>query len=187
MPLHEKLLFLPPYRKAYAQFVLGWIKSFGRVLVSESDQQLRDRALDLRFRAKSGETPEKLTAEAFALVQEASRRVLGKKHYDVQLLAGIHLASKCVVEMATGEGKTLTAMLPLYLYCLSGKGAHLATANDYLAKRDSETTRPVLSISGFQSASCRMEIPTRSVFPPMPAMSPMERAFNSASISCAIG
>jgi preprotein translocase subunit SecA len=117
-------------------------------MMHESDAVLRERSAELRFRAKSGERPARLICEAFALVQEASHRILGMRHFDVQLIAGIHLASKRIVEMATGEGKTLTAMLPLYLHALSGKGAHLATANDYLARRDAEVTRPVFESLG---------------------------------------
>jgi preprotein translocase subunit SecA len=86
--------------------------------------------------------------QAFALVREAGRRVLGMEHFPVQLLAGIALWDRCVTVMQTGEGKTLTATLPLYLAALSGSGSHLATANDYLATRDSQWMRPLYSLLG---------------------------------------
>ena len=148
MPLSDWILQIPPLRWVNSKITLQRARKVGRDLASQSNSQLRERNLNLRFRAKSGEKLTELLPEAIALVCESSHRILGMKHYDVQLLAGIHLASKCIVEMATGEGKTLTAMLPLYLNALAGKGAHLATANDYLAKRDAETTQPVFEALG---------------------------------------
>jgi preprotein translocase subunit SecA len=102
------------------------------------DEQLRKRSLSLRYRAKSGEPLSRLLVEGFALVREAGRRKLNMRHFDVQLLGGIAMFNRSIVEMQTGEGKTLTATLPLYLYALAGKGCHLATVNDYLARRDAE-------------------------------------------------
>lgn len=148
MPLHEPLLNLPLYRWLHTRRVLARTAAFSSQLDGETDAALCERSLDLRFRAKTGEKPDALTAEAFALIGEAAQRILKLKPFRVQLLAGVHLASNCVVEMATGEGKTLTAMFPLYLHALSGKGAHLATANDYLARRDAETVRPVFESLG---------------------------------------
>ena len=115
-----------------------------------SNRQLLERSVELKFRAKSGESAERLVVPAFALVQEASHRVLGMRHFDVQLLAGLNLVSKCVIEMSTGEGKTLTALLPLYLHALYGKGSHLATANDYLARRDGQEMGPVFQLLGMR-------------------------------------
>lgn len=112
---------------------------------SLNDVELRNASLALRYRARAGEEPRRLIVEAFALVREASRRTTGQRHYDVQLLGGFALCRRGLAEMQTGEGKTLTASLPLYVYALYGRGAHLATVNDYLARRDAELLRPVFA------------------------------------------
>ena len=154
--MHEQALNWSIYRKAYVAKVLGEVRRHAKPLTALSDAQLRERSLELRFSARSGQTSGKgqnthrLAAPAFALVQEAASRALGMRHYDVQLQAGIHLLSKCVVEMQTGEGKTLTALLPLYTHALFGKGVQLATANDYLARRDGDEMRPVFERLGMK-------------------------------------
>ena len=112
------------------------------------DTQIRKEALSLVYRAKSGETLESLLPETYSLVREAGRRALNMRHYDVQILGGTCLFYGCISEMQTGEGKTLTATLPLILHSLVGKGAHLATVNDYLAQRDAEWMRPIYNILG---------------------------------------
>lgn len=112
------------------------------------EYELRKQSLALRYRAKSGEPGERLLPEAYALVREAADRALGMRHYDVQLLGGMALYHRSIAEMQTGEGKTLTATLPLYLAALAGHGAHLATANDYLACRDAELMRPLFEKLG---------------------------------------
>lgn len=112
-------------------------------LMALDDDRLRKEALALRYRARSGEPLDDLVIPAFALVREASRRSLGLRHHDVQLIGGLAMHVGAVVEMQTGEGKTLTATLPTSLAALAGRGAHVATANDYLARRDAETTAPV--------------------------------------------
>ncbi|MFN6110984.1 MAG: preprotein translocase subunit SecA [Planctomycetota bacterium] len=117
-------------------------------LRSLADDQIHKASLALRYRIRSGEPAESLMPQAFALVREAGRRALGMEHFPVQLLAGIALWDRCVTVMQTGEGKTLTATLPLYLAALSGSGSHLATANDYLATRDSQWMRPLYSLLG---------------------------------------
>src|ERR1041385_3884010 len=99
-----------------------------------SDDALRDKTTEFRGRFLAGESLDDLLPEAFAAVREAARRTIGKRHYDVQMLAGAVLHSGRIAEMKTGEGKTLVATLPLYLNALEGKGAHLVTPNDYLAK-----------------------------------------------------
>ncbi|WP_417749819.1 DEAD/DEAH box helicase [Rosistilla oblonga] len=119
-----------------------------RTLSGASDRQLRERSASLRYRAAAGESLHRLLPEAYALVVEAADRTLGIRHYDVQLLGGIHLANRCVIEMETGQGKTLTATLPLFLHALRGQGVHLATSNDYLAQRDADTMRPLFSMLG---------------------------------------
>ncbi len=113
-----------------------------------SDRELRKSSLSLRFRAKSGERLERLLPEAYALVREAGRRAKGMRHYDVQILGGVALFHGAIAEMETGEGKTLTATLPLYIHALIGKGAHLATVNDYLAERDAQIMRPIYEMLG---------------------------------------
>jgi preprotein translocase subunit SecA len=117
-------------------------------LMKLNDQQLRKRSLSLRYRAKSGEPLPRLLVEAYALVREAGRRTINMRHFDVQLLGGIAMFNKSIAEMQTGEGKTLTATLPLYLFALIGKGSHLATVNDYLARRDAEWMGPIYRALG---------------------------------------
>ena len=115
------------------------------------DADLREQLLQLRWRAKTGEKAEKLLVETFALVREASRRTLGMTPYPVQILGGIGIVKGRVVQMQTGEGKTLTAGPPAVLRALPGKGSHVVTANDYLASRDEETLRPVFEFLGLTS------------------------------------
>jgi preprotein translocase subunit SecA len=103
-----------------------------------SDDQLRGKTAEFRARAANGESVEALLPEAFAVVREAGRRTLNMRHFDVQLIGGIVLHRGKIAEMKTGEGKTLVATLPAYLNALQGKGVHIVTVNDYLARRDSE-------------------------------------------------
>ncbi len=113
-----------------------------------SEYEVRKESLSLRYRARSGESLDRLLVEAFALVREAGRRKLGMRHFDVQLLGGAAVHHRSIAEMQTGEGKTLTATLPMYLAALEGKGAHLATVNDYLAKRDADWMQPLYEALG---------------------------------------
>jgi preprotein translocase subunit SecA len=124
-----------------------------------SDANLRKLSLALRYRAKSREPLDKLLPEAYALVREAARRTLGMRHFDVQVLGGIALYYRSIVEMQTGEGKTLTATLPLYLHALAGRGAHLATANDYLAQRDADWMRPLYQCLGLSVGVVQAQMP----------------------------
>ncbi|MGE0093172.1 MAG: preprotein translocase subunit SecA [Alphaproteobacteria bacterium] len=103
-----------------------------------SDEALSARTAALRQRLTAGETLDDLLPDAFATVREAARRVLGQRHFDAQLMGGVVLHRGMIAEMATGEGKTLSATLPVYLNALTGKGVHVVTVNDYLAKRDAE-------------------------------------------------
>ena len=103
-----------------------------------SDEALAGKTVEFRGRVAAGETLDALLPEAFAVVREASRRVLGMRHFDVQLVGGMVLHDGKIAEMKTGEGKTLVATLPVYLNALSGRGVHVVTVNDYLARRDSE-------------------------------------------------
>src|ERR671920_2572083 len=103
-----------------------------------TDEQLGAKTVEFRERLAKGETLDDLLPEAFAVVREAAKRALGQRHYDVQMIGGMVLHQGRMAEMATGEGKTLVATLPLYLNALEGKGVHLVTVNDYLAKRDAQ-------------------------------------------------
>ena len=115
-----------------------------------SDQEITRASLTLQYASRSGKPLKSLLPDAFALTSEVTRRVYSMVPYDVQLLGGIHLCDRTIVEMATGEGKTLTAILPLYLRALAGKGVLLATSNDYLAARDAEFGAPVFKMLGMQ-------------------------------------
>ena len=114
------------------------INALEPALKSLSDASLAAKTVEFRQRLENGETLELLLPEAFAVVREASLRTTGMRHFDVQLLGGVTLHEGKIAEMKTGEGKTLVATLPVYLNALEGKGVHLVTVNDYLAKRDSE-------------------------------------------------
>ena len=103
-----------------------------------SDDELRGRSVEFKARLANGEALEALLPEAFAVVREAGKRVLGLRHFDVQLIGGMVLHDGKIAEMRTGEGKTLVATLPAYLNALTGKGVHIVTVNDYLANRDAE-------------------------------------------------
>ena len=113
-----------------------------------SDEELRNKTAEFKDRLTQGETLDDILPEAFAVVREASKRVLGMRHFDVQLIGGIILHQGRIAEMKTGEGKTLVATLPVYLNALTGKGVHVVTVNDYLAKRDSEWMGKVYKFLG---------------------------------------
>ena len=130
---------------------------------SFSDSDFKLKTEEFKGRIAKGENPEKFLAEAFALVKSAARKLLGTKvcvcgieqewdmvHYDVQLVAGLSLYKNMVAEIATGEGKTLIATLPAYVYALYGKGCHIATVNEYLARRDCEWMRPIYNLLGLR-------------------------------------
>ena len=113
-----------------------------------TEEQLRSKTTEFRTRLANGETLEDLLPEAFAVVREAGRRVVQMRHYDVQLIGGMVLHNGTLAEMKTGEGKTLVATLPAYLNALAGKGVHIVTVNDYLARRDSEWMGRVYRLLG---------------------------------------
>ncbi len=118
--------------------IIAQVNSFEPAIVALSDVELRAKTEEFKQRLEKGETIDDILPEAFAVVREAGKRTLGMRHFDVQLLGGVILHRGMIAEMKTGEGKTLTETLPIYLNALSGKGVHLVTVNDYLAKRDSE-------------------------------------------------
>lgn len=114
--------------------VLSYEDEYSRL----SDEELKAKTPEFKERLKNGETLDDILPEAFAVCREASSRVLNMKHFPVQIIGGIILHQGRIAEMKTGEGKTLVATLPAYLNALSGKGVHIVTVNDYLARRDSE-------------------------------------------------
>lgn len=115
---------------------------------SLSDEQLRAKTPEFRSRLEGGETLDDLLPEAFAMVREVSKRTLGMRHFDVQLIGGVVLHEGKIAEMKTGEGKTLVATLPVYLNALSGHGVHVVTVNDYLARRDARWMEPIYRFLG---------------------------------------
>lgn len=118
--------------------VVDKINSFESAVSALSDEQLKDKTSEFKGRLAAGETLDDILPESFAVVRESSKRVLKMRHFDVQLLGGIILHEGTIAEMKTGEGKTLVATLAVYLNALEGKGVHVVTVNDYLAKRDSQ-------------------------------------------------
>jgi preprotein translocase subunit SecA len=124
------------------------INSLEADLASLTDTQLKDKTEEFKKRLEEGKTLDDLLPEAFAVVREVSRRKLKMRHFDVQILGGIVLHNGKIAEMKTGEGKTLVATLPVYLNALEGKGVHVVTVNDYLAKRDSQWMGPIYSFLG---------------------------------------
>ena len=146
-------------RLAEWQTLVPRIAALEEGLFAESDYDLKKMSLSLRYRARSGEPLDRLLVEAFALVREAGRRTVGMRHFDVQLLGGAAVHFNSIVEMQTGEGKTLTATLALYLAALEGKGAHLATVNDYLAQRDADWMRPLYELLGMKVGCIQSQMP----------------------------
>jgi len=126
------------------------INSFETRISGLSDSELRDKTTEFRRRLGGGETLDELLPEAFAVVREVSKRTLAMRHFDVQLIGGIVLHEGKIAEMKTGEGKTLVATLPVYLNALSGKGVHVVTVNDYLARRDARWMEPIYTFLGMR-------------------------------------
>jgi preprotein translocase subunit SecA len=124
------------------------INAFEPALQALSDADLAAKTVNFREQLAAGKTLDDLLPEAFAVVREASRRTLGLRHFDVQLIGGMVLNNGKIAEMRTGEGKTLVATLPAYLNALSGKGAHIVTVNEYLAQRDADWMAPVYNFLG---------------------------------------
>ncbi|MGB0872314.1 MAG: preprotein translocase subunit SecA [Solirubrobacterales bacterium] len=137
--------------KKFKQFEkkVGLINAFEPEMELLDDDELRTEMDELRQRAENGESLDDLLPHSFALTREAGRRTMGMRHFDVQLIGGMVLHFGDIAEMKTGEGKTLTATLPIVLNALAGKGVHLVTVNDYLARRDAEWMMPIYEILGF--------------------------------------
>ncbi|UNU72775.1 preprotein translocase subunit SecA [Moraxella nasovis] len=128
--------------------VVNAINAFEPAILVLSDDELRQKTAEFKARYQNGESLDKILPEAFAVCREASKRVNGMRHYDVQLIGGMTLHEGKIAEMKTGEGKTLMATLAIYLNALSGKGVHVVTVNDYLATRDAELNRPLFNFLG---------------------------------------
>ncbi|MBA3300093.1 MAG: preprotein translocase subunit SecA, partial [Thermoleophilaceae bacterium] len=159
MPLFDRALRIGEGKK-FKQFEkhVARINDFEPELELESDDELRERYDRLRERAAGGEPSDALLFESFAVTREAARRTLGQRHFDVQLIGGMVLHDGSIAEMKTGEGKTLTSTLPICLNALAsrdaegnslqGRGVHLVTVNDYLARRDALWMKPIYDLLG---------------------------------------
>ena len=154
-----KKIFGDPNRKLLAQLQkdVEKINALEPEFVALSDDQLKVKTKEFKDRFGKGETLEDLAFEAFATVRETARRTIGQRHYDVQLIGGLTLHNRGIAEMRTGEGKTLTSTLPLYLNALAGKGCHLITVNDYLAKRDAVWMAQIFHALGLSVACVTQE------------------------------
>ncbi len=150
---NERLL--KGYRKTVAQ-----INALEPQMQALGDEQLAAKTPEFRQRIEAGETLDALLPEAFAVCREAARRALGMRHFDVQLVGGMVLHAGKIAEMRTGEGKTLTATLPVYLNALAGKGVHVVTVNDYLAERDAEWMGRVYRFLGMSVGTILSQQPT---------------------------
>jgi preprotein translocase subunit SecA len=153
--------------------IVARINEFERSYQPLTDEQLRAKTDEFRTRLKQGETLDQILPEAFAAVKNAARRLVGRKvtvcdheltwdmvHFDVQLIGGITLHEGRIAEMATGEGKTLVATLPLYLNALIGKNSQLVTVNDYLARRDSEWMGHLYGFLGLTVGCIQQQMPS---------------------------
>ncbi len=141
------------------QPIVDKINAFEPAISSLNDEQLAAKTMEFREQLSQGKTLDDILPEAFAVVRETSKRVMGQRHYDVQLIGGIVLHQGKISEMKTGEGKTLTATLPLYLNALAGKGVHLVTVNDYLARRDAEWMSPIYNFLKLEVAVLQNDMP----------------------------
>ena len=139
MKLSEKLFGTHSTRELKRVYpIVDKIEALRPEMTALTDEELKGKTKEFKDRLANGETLDDLLVEAFAVVREAARRVLGMEHYRVQLIGGIILHQGRIAEMRTGEGKTLVSTLPAYLNALEGKGVHIVTVNDYLAHRDAE-------------------------------------------------
>lgn len=135
------------------------INSLESSFIALNDDELKEKTASFKIRLQNGETLNSILPEAFATVRETAKRVLGQRHFDVQLMGGITLHNHMIAEMLTGEGKTLVSTLPAYLNALEGKGVHIITVNDYLAKRDSEQMGKIFGFLGLSVGLVIAEVP----------------------------
>jgi preprotein translocase subunit SecA len=161
------------------------VNGFEPAISAMSDDELRGQTAVLRARLAEGAELDDLLPEAFATVREAAKRTLGQRHYDVQMIGGIVLHRGSIAEMRTGEGKTLVATLATYLNALEGKGVHVVTVNDYLARRDADWMGQVYRFLGLSVGVIVRTSPISSAATLMRRTSPTARTTSSASIICA--
>jgi len=147
-PIEFASLFFPSLQLRHLRATANRIMERSDGLTTLTDAELQEFGRRIRWQAQTGTPLRRLLVEAFALVREASRRVLGMAHFPVQLMGGMALFEGRIAEMQTGEGKTLTATLPTFLHALAGRGCHVITSNDYLARRDAELMGPVYQSLG---------------------------------------
>src|ERR687896_393303 len=152
MGIFKKVLYAGEAKKIRAlEAIVPLVNALEPGMEKLDDSSLAALTVDFKQRLDSGEELDSLLPEAFAAVREASRRVIGQRHFDVQLMGGAALHKGWIAEMRTGEGKTLTATLPVYLNALWGEGVHVVTVNDYLAKRDSEWMGQIYRFLGLET------------------------------------
>src|SRR5690625_1584034 len=140
--------------------IVNEINKIGEGLTELSDEELQAYTPTFQQQFRDGRSLDEILPEDYAVAREASTRVMGMRHFDVQLLGGIALHEGRIAEMRTGEGKTLTATLPVYLNALSGKGVHVVTVNDYLAERDANWMRPLYEFLGLTVGVIKSQQPT---------------------------
>ena len=171
--------------KAYQRRV-PQINALEPAMEALSDAALAARTVEFRERLASGATLDELLPEAFAVVREAGKRTLGQRHFDVQLVGGMVLHDGKISEMKTGEGKTLVATLPVYLNALAGKGVHVVTVNDYLARRDAEWMGQIYQFLGMSvGVIVHGQDDDDQAARNTPPTSPMAPTTSSASTTCA--
>ena len=134
------------------------VNQFEESIARLTDDQLKDKTQEFKARLESGDTLDDIAHEAFAVVRQASQRTLGQRHYDVQIMGGMALHHGMIAEMRTGEGKTLTSTAAIYLNALSGKGVHVVTVNDYLAKRDTVWMGQIFHALGLSVGCIQQEV-----------------------------
>jgi preprotein translocase subunit SecA len=134
------------------QPIVAAVNAWEEKISALSDEGLKTKTDEFRERLKKGETLDDILPEAFAVVRETAKRIIGERHYDVQLMGGIALHKGTITEMKTGEGKTLTSTLAIYLNAIEGKGVHVITVNDYLAKRDCNWMGSIYHALGLSTA-----------------------------------
>jgi preprotein translocase subunit SecA len=153
-----------PHKREIEKFslVVDQVNALEEQFEALSNEALSQKTLEFKERLAAGETLDELLPEAFAAVREASKRTLGMRHYDIQLIGGMTLHTGQIAEMRTGEGKTLVATLPLYLNALTGRGVHLVTVNDYLARRDARWMTPIYQLLGLRVGVLQMAARTEN-------------------------
>jgi len=161
------------------------INSFEPAMIALSDEELAAKTSEFRSRLDAGQTLPDLLPEAFAACREAAKRSIGLRHFDVQLVGGMVLNDGTIAEMKTGEGKTLVATLAAYLNALPGKGVHVVTVNDYLAKRDSEWMGRVYSALGMKTGIIQAQMDRTSATRPTMPTSRTAPTPSSVSTTCA--